>query len=119
MGKFLARLGFVALTFTLGVTYGIVAHAQMVPDAPAPRAIECSAAFELMSRAAPRWSSEPAVREARAAWAGHVNVVSRQAGVDARTQVNQEMSRIAEATVSNPQILSALAMQCIADAPTR
>ena len=43
MGKLLARLGFVALTFSLGIAYGLVSNAQASFITDAPNALQHTA----------------------------------------------------------------------------
>lgn len=120
MRKFLTRLGFVFGFFMLGAIYGAVAHAEQSDSLtydPAPRAVQCSAAFELMAQAAPSWSSQTPVIEARAAWASHVNTISSDHGAAPREQVNREMALMADALANAPSDLADLAAACVADAP--
>lgn len=86
-------------------------------DTPAPRAIQCSAALELMARAAPRWSSQPIAQEARAIWRNKAYQLAQAAGRNANTEIGQEMGLLAEQAVTNPNALSQIATQCLGDAP--
>lgn len=86
-------------------------------DAPAPRAIQCSAAMELMARAAPQWSSAPVAQEARAIWRNEAYQLAASAGRNANTEIGQEMGLLAEQAVTNPDALSQIAAQCVGDAP--
>ena len=119
MRKILGRMLFMLTFFWLGTAYGLAAHGESVdePIDPAPRAIQCSAAFELMSRAATQWSQQADVIDARLAWADYVNAISTQNGADAGEQVANEMRLLADTLVDDPSGLAALAVRCVADAP--
>jgi len=120
MRKILTRFGFVLGFFLLGAIYGAVAHADSAGTdtyEPAPRAIQCSAAFELMVQAAPAWSAQAPVIKARTAWAQHVNAISTAHNALPNEQVNQEMTLIADALAVDPSHLTDMAASCVADAP--
>lgn len=87
-------------------------------QAPAPRAIQCSAALELMARAAPNWSTQPLAAEARYFWRGEAERIARAAQRDTNTEIGQEMGLLAEQAVSNPDALSSRATLCITDVPS-
>lgn len=119
MKKILGRMVFMLTFFWLGTAYALAAHSEApaVHSDPAPRAIQCSAAFELMSRAATQWSQQEQVVNARLAWAEYVNSISRLNGADAGEQVENEMNVIAASLTEDPSKLSDLAVNCIVDAP--
>jgi hypothetical protein len=97
----------------------LAATAQVAPDAPrapAPRAIQCAATFELIFAAAPRWRSDPQTQRAASYWASSAQTVSSRFGMSAAEQVSMEMQAQAEETVAQPRSLSTRATQCIADA---
>lgn len=121
MRKFLGRTAFMLCFFWLGTAYGIAAHGEDISGEvdPSPRAIECSAAFELMSLAAPEWSSQSEVMTARLSWAEFVNTVSRNNDSDAHIQVANEMSLMADTLAETPAIITQLAARCVADAPLK
>lgn len=85
--------------------------------APAPRSVQCVAAFELMQRAAPNWATQVSVQHAWTAWSQQAAQLSQTGGVDYGTQVNREMTDLAERLPNEAQLLSSRAMQCVADAP--
>lgn len=86
-------------------------------QAPAPRAIQCSAALELMARAAPSWSAQQVAQQARYVWRQEAQIVAQTTGRDANTEIGQEMGLLAEYAVTNPDALSQIATQCIGDMP--
>lgn len=86
-------------------------------QAPAPRAIQCSAALELMARAAPRWSNQDLVQQARYFWRTEAEQLARAAGRDTNTEIGQEMGLLAEQAVYNPNALSEQATLCLSDVP--
>lgn len=121
MKKIIARVMFMVTFFWLGTAYAIAAHGETAETGTvaAPRAIECSAAFELMNRAAHHWSQHSDVIDARLAWADYVNTVSMQNGVDASEQVANEMSELASSLTDDPSVLAELAVSCVVDAPIK
>ncbi len=120
MKKIIARIAFMVTFFWLGTFYAVAAHGESVESqsSDAPRAIQCSAAFELMSRAAVQWSQQTDVVNARLAWANYVNSISLENDADAGEQVANEMSLIADTLADNPSRLAELAVLCVADAPS-
>jgi hypothetical protein len=90
-----------------------------VRNGPSPQSISCVAAFELMHRAAPNWTRQPAVQQAWQSWEGIALDLTSQARVDFGEQVQREMETLANQTQSTPNALSQSAMKCIADAPNR
>lgn len=91
--------------------------AQQAESQPAPRAIQCAAALELMARAAPSWSSQDAAIEARTVWYQEARVLASVLGHSADKQISQEMTLLAEVAVERPNLLSDMALSCVADAP--
>ena len=120
MKKILGRMAFMLTFFWLGTAYAVAAHSDSIETEidPAPRAIQCSAAFELMSRAAVQWSQQADVIDARLAWAGYVNSISLENGADAGEQVSNEMTLMAETLADDPSDLAQLAVNCVVDAPS-
>ena len=121
MKKILGRMAFMLTFFWLGTAYGVAAHSEVNDTEidPAPRAIQCSAAFELMSRAAVQWSQQADVISARLAWADYVNSISQENGADAGEQVSNEMNLMAATLADHPSELAELAVKCVVDAPQR
>ena len=119
MKKMIGRMVFMLAFFWLGAAYALAAHSEPRDPQiePAPRAIQCSAAFELMSRAATEWSQQSDVVEARMAWANYVNAISLENGADAGEQVENEMHFIAASLVDDPAKVTDLAVACVIDAP--
>lgn len=103
--------------FGFGVASAQPQHAIAQERAPAPRAIQCSAALELMARAAPSWSSQPVAQEARAIWRGEAERLAQATGRNANTEIGQEMGLLAELAVTDPNALSERATLCIGDTP--
>ena len=109
--------------FGLGIGIGLQganAQSQNIAPAeqsPAPRAIQCSAALELMSRAAPRWSDQQIVQQARYFWRNEAERLAQAAGRDTNTEIGQEMGLLAEQAVYNPDALSNQATLCLSDVP--
>jgi len=94
------------------------AHAQRWQDqAPAPRSVECVAAFELMQRAAPDWSRQASVQAAWQGWQTEAIKLSQRAQVDFDTQISREMTALAGLLTLDPNTLSRHALNCVADAP--
>ncbi|MEO1029412.1 MAG: hypothetical protein AAFX02_10185 [Pseudomonadota bacterium] len=123
MGKIVTKsfvCGTIASVLSIALAEATYAQsaAQRAEAAPAPRAIQCAAALELMARAAPSWSAQEAAIDARKVWNQEADILSRVMGRSARKQINQEMNLLAEATVEQPDILSSMALSCVADAPT-
>ena len=120
MKKILGRMAFMLTFFWLGTAYAVAAHSEGIEIEidPAPRAIQCSAAFELMSRAAVQWSQQADVINARLAWAEYVNAISLENGADAGEQVSNEMNLMAETLADAPSELAELAVNCVVDAPS-
>lgn len=87
-------------------------------QAPAPRAIQCSAALELMARAAPNWSNQLVAQEARYFWRGEAERLAQAVGRNTNTEIGQEMGLLAEQAVTNPDALSSQATLCISDVPS-
>ena len=85
---------------------------------PAPRAIQCSAALELMARAAPNWSNQLVAQQARYYWRTEADRLAQAAGRNANTEIGQEMGLLAEQAVYNPNALSEQATLCISDVPS-
>ena len=119
MKRILGRVTFMLAFFWLGTAYGVAAHSEEADSVidPAPRAIQCSAAFELMSRAAPQWSEQADVVNARLLWTDYVNALADGNGANAQEQVANEMGFMAESLAEDPSELARLATQCVADAP--
>ena len=119
MKKILGRMVFMLTFFWLGTAYAVAAHSEATEADidPAPRAIQCSAAFELMSRAAVQWSQQTDVMDARLAWAEYVNQIAQDNGADAGEQVSNEMDLLASTLADNPSELAELAVNCVVDAP--
>lgn len=92
--------------------------AQQAEAQPAPRAIQCAAALELMARAAPNWSAQNAAVEARSVWNQEARILANVMGHSADKQISQEMTLLAEVAVEQPDLLSSMALSCVADAPT-
>lgn len=86
-------------------------------EAPAPRSVECIAAFEIMDRAAPSWTKQQSVQTAWQGWEGQALRLMDRANVDFGTQINREMTALAAKTVEQPDLLSKRAIQCVAEAP--
>lgn len=86
-------------------------------QSPAPRAIQCSAALELMARAAPRWSQQPIAQEARYYWRTEADRLAQAAGRNANNEIGQEMGLLAEQAVYNPNALSEQATLCLSEVP--
>ncbi len=86
-------------------------------QAPAPRAIQCSAALELMARAAPRWSQQPIAQQGRYFWRQQAEQLAAAAGRNANTEIGQEMGLLAEQAIENPDALSNQATLCLSDVP--
>jgi len=118
------RLPILALATVAGFGFGFASALAQQPgfipaeQSPAPRAIQCSAALELMARAAPRWSAQPVAQEARYFWRGEAQRLAQAAGRDTNTEIGQEMGLLAEQAVSNPDALSNQATLCISDVPS-
>ncbi len=86
-------------------------------QSPAPRAIQCSAALELMARAAPNWSNQLVAQQARYYWRTEADRLAQAAGRNANTEIGQEMGLLAEQAVYNPNALSDQATLCLSDVP--
>lgn len=86
-------------------------------QSPAPRAIQCSAALELMARAAPSWSDQVIVQQARYYWRSEAERLAQSAGRNTTTEIGQEMGLMAEQAVSDPNALSTQATLCLSDVP--
>ena len=86
-------------------------------QSPAPRAIQCSAALELMARAAPNWSNQLVAQQARYYWRTEADRLAQAAGRNANTEIGQEMGLLAEQAVYNPNALSNQATLCLSDVP--
>lgn len=99
----------------------VAAHSAIAettpPEAPAPRSIECIAAFEIMDRAAPNWTQQDSVLTAWQGWEGQALRLVDRANVDFGTQINREMTSLAASTVEQPELLSERALRCVAEAP--
>ena len=95
-------------------TQGLIPAEQ----SPAPRAIQCSAALELMARAAPRWSNQDLVQQARYFWRTEADALARAAGRNTNTEIGQEMGLLAEQAVHDPNALSDRATLCLGDVPS-
>ena len=112
--RVLFKSAFCLSAFAAGLAWGAVAEAEI--SEPAPRSVQCSAAFELMQRAAPDWASQHTVQSAREFWRADLGQLAARAGLDAETQIASEMVDMAEASISNPGIITDTAMQCVGDA---
>ncbi len=86
-------------------------------DSPAPYAIQCSAALELMAQAAPSWSSQPVAQDARLIWRNEAHALAARTERDANVEIGQEMGLLAEQAVNSPDTLSRIAAQCLGDVP--
>lgn len=114
--RILAKLLFCAVCFSGGVTYGVMsAEAQTME--PAPKAVQCSAAFQIMKRVSTRFAEQPHVEEASTAWTNKLVHLAKSENTSAKVQLTREMQVMANAAVEDPTIISDIAMQCIADAP--
>ncbi|MEM1086703.1 MAG: hypothetical protein AAGH90_03170 [Pseudomonadota bacterium] len=98
------------------LTISLSAYGQTT--APAPRAVQCVSVFEIMDRAAPSWSAQTEVQRARLTWRSSATHLAQRTGVDYGTQVNREMTRLADLSAKRPNILSGLALECLAEADT-
>lgn len=120
----IAKFPILALATFAGFSFGFASALAQQPgfipaeQSPAPRSIQCSAALELMARAAPRWSAQPVAQEARYFWRGEAQRLAQAAGRDTNTEIGQEMGLLAEQAVSNPDALSNRATLCISDVPS-
>ncbi|MEO1642067.1 MAG: hypothetical protein AAFR74_01940 [Pseudomonadota bacterium] len=104
---------------TLALSAAILAATLMAnaeQQAPAPRAVECVSVFEIMRRAAPNWMKQTRVQAAKQAWQIDAQNLSRKAEVDFGTQINREMTRLADISAQSPDTLSKLALNCFAEA---
>ena len=81
-------------------------------------AIQCSAALELMARAAPNWSNQEVAQQARYYWRTEADRLAQAAGRNANTEIGQEMGLLAEQAVYNPNALSEQATLCLSDVPS-
>lgn len=108
------KSAFCLSAFTAGLGWGAMAEAEI--SEPAPRSVQCSAAFELMQRAAPEWSGQYVVQSAREFWRTDLGTLVARAGLDAETQIASEMVDMAEASIANPGVITDTAMQCVGDA---
>ena len=103
---------------SITIAASLIASAAAYADsAPAPRSVECIAAFELMERAAPNWTRQTSVQVAWQGWETEAVRLTRRTNVDFGTQINREMTALADRTSSDPNTLSRRAVQCVADAP--
>lgn len=107
-----------SFTSLLQAESGWAQTAAQAEAEPAPRAIQCAAALELMARAAPSWSAQEAAIDARRVWNQEADILARVMGQSKQKQISQEMTLLAEASVEQPDILGSMALSCIADAPT-
>ena len=103
----------VIVAAALIITAGVSAQTE----APAPRSVECIAAFEIMDRAAPSWTRQQSVQTAWQGWEGQALRLMDRANVDFGTQINREMTALAANTDEQPELLSKRALECVADAP--
>ena len=108
----------IGLVMTAPVASAQTQNFPSAEQAPAPRAIQCSAALELMARAAPRWSNQAVAQQARYFWRVEAEQLASSVGRNANTEIGQEMGLLAEQAVSNPDALSNQATQCLGDVPT-
>jgi len=104
------------LTITIAASL-MASAAAYAGNGPAPRSVECIAAFELMDRAAPNWTQQASVQVAWQGWEIEAVRLTRRTNVDFGTQINREMTTLADRTSSDPNTLSRRAVQCVADAP--
>lgn len=104
----------ICLAIGLSVTGPVTADPET--SAPAPRAVQCVSVFEIMDRAAPKWMAQPSVQQAQRSWQDQAERLSVQSEVDYGTQLNREMVRLANLSAQNPDSLSALAVNCLAEA---
>ena len=110
----------IAAVFGLALTAPLAsAQAQGfgAEQSPAPRAIQCSAALELMARAAPRWSNQAIAQQARYFWRQQAEQLAGSVGRNPNTEIGQEMGLLAEQAVQNPNALSDQATLCLSDVP--
>lgn len=82
-----------------------------------PQSIQCVAAFELMHRAAPNWTRQPAAQDAWQSWDSIAQDLTAQAKVSLNEQVQREMETLANKTTTAPEKLSRTAIKCVAEAP--
>ena len=113
----LAALLGLGLTLQAGIASAQPQGLITAEQSPAPRAIQCSAALELMARAAPNWSNQQIAQEARYYWRVEANRLAQSAGRNANTEIGQEMGLLAEQAVYNPNALSEQATLCLSDIP--
>ena len=103
---------------TIAVAASLMASAvAYAGNGIAPRSVECIAAFELMDRAAPNWTQQSSVQVAWQGWEIEAVRLTRRTNVDFGTQINREMTALADRTSSDPNTLSRRAVQYVADAP--
>lgn len=82
------------------------------------QALQCAAALQLATLAAPDWSRQPGVRSAVDGWLQQAFATAPDAGVSGdqvAAAVQSEMNRQAEAAATNPEGLSRRAFDCAAD----
>jgi hypothetical protein len=82
------------------------------------QALQCAAALQLATLAAPDWSRQPGVRAAVDGWLQQAFATAPDAGVSGdqvAAAVQSEMNRQAEAAATNPDGLSRRAFDCAAD----
>ena len=110
-----ARLGLAAIMVTLAT---LPASANRPAEAGInPMPIHCVAVFELMSRTAPGWMNQIDVQIARRSWQIEAGQSARQVNGDMGAAINTALEAIADQTESQSRALTALASQCVADAP--
>lgn len=114
--KTLALLGLFG--FGLGFSSAQAQDFIQAEQAPAPRAIQCSAALELMARAAPSWSNQRIAQDARYFWRAEAERLAQAAGRNTHTEIGQEMGLLAERAVANPNALADQATLCLSDVPS-
>ena len=119
MRRIMFKSAFCVAAFSAGVAWGCVAEASEAASAPAPQAVTCTAAFDLMDRVAPNWTKEADVIKARTFWRSNLTTLVARTGSDAHTQVSQEMQTLANISASDPGVFSRTAVQCVADAPQK
>ena len=116
----LAIIALIGLGLAAPTSLAIAQQAGFIPaeQSPAPRAIQCSAALELMARAAPNWSNQEVAQQARYYWRTEADRLAQAAGRNANTEIGQEMGLLAEQAVYNPNALSEQATLCLSDVPS-
>ena len=91
-------------------------QANADPVATAPRAGQGVSGVEIQPRAAPNWMSQSEVTKAQTLWQRSAERLTGRLDVDFGTQINREMTRLADLSARDPQMISELALECVAEA---